>query len=173
MAFEKSTKKIQTMSALEDMRKSLQSLGPIPNDIGIYDYAVHFFNIVAMFQDKYSLQDLSGKNPVAGMDDLAAHMANAGRDKYGWVRAKKGEPVTLNNLYLGNFAGIWTAPAAEFKEKADDKYIQDNIQRQLRVFIKSHREPMIELSGKVLKNVKNPNGSILFRMFGNKKAMEK
>ncbi len=169
MAFEKSTKKLQTMTALEDMRSALQSLGPIPNDMRIYDYAVHFFNIIAQFQDKYSVTEAMFKDSKENASVLAKHISNAGRDQYGWVRAKKGEPVTLNNLYLGNIAGLWTKPAATFKEMPDDKYVQTHIQAQLRNFIKSHREPMMEQIGKVLKTEKKPNG-LFFRLFGNTKT---
>lgn len=168
MAFEKSTKKLQTMTALEEMRKSMQKLGPIPNDMRIYDYAVHFFNIIVMFQDQYSVSDLAGKQPTEEIKRLGVHISNAGRCSDGWVRAKKGQPVTLDNLYLGNVAGLWTAPAAKFKAESDDKYVQNNIQAQLRGFISGHREPMIDLINKVLKNTKSPNENIFFRLFGKK-----
>ena len=168
MAFEKSTKKLQTLNALADMQQSLRTLGGIPNDMRIYDYAVHFFNIIAQFQDKgYNLSVLNNDKNRDSISALAKHIDSAGRDRYGWVRAPKGEPVTLDNLYLGNIAGIWTFTAAKFKGMPDDKYVQDNIQAQLRKFIKSHREPMMEMIDKITHSTKKPN-NIFFRIFGAK-----
>lgn len=168
MAFEKAQKKLLTLNALVDMQQSLRTLGNIPNDMRIYDYAVHFFNIIAQFQDKgYNLSALNNDKNRDNISVLAKHIDNAGRDKYGWVRAPKGKPVTLDNLYLGNIAGIWTFPAAKFKGMPDDKYVQDNVQAQLRNFIKSHREPMMDLIDKVTRDTKKPD-NIFFRIFGAK-----
>ena len=168
MAFEKSTKKVMALNGLADMQQALRMLGSIPNDISIYDYAVHFFNIIAQFQDKdCDIKLLKNDKNANELDLLATHIRNSGRDQYGWVRAKKGQPVTLNNLYLGNVAGIWTNTAAEFKAMPADKYVQDNIQAQVRRFIKSHREPMMDLIAKITRDTKKPN-NIFFRMFGPK-----
>ena len=168
MAFEKSIKKVQMLDDLSEVQQSLRTLGNIPNDIGIYDYAVHFFNIIVQFQDKHpDISILKNSKNEATITTLATHIKNAGRNKYGWVRAKKGYPVTLDNLYLGNIAGLWTAPASKFMAKPDDKYIQGNIQGQLRGFIKSHREPMMDLIGKITRDTKRPN-NIFFRIFGAK-----
>lgn len=168
MAFEKSTKKVQMLDSLASMQQSLRSLGSIPNDIRIYDYAVHFFNIIAQFQDKHpDISILKNDKNKESIASLAKHISNAGREPYGWVRAKKNQPVTLDNLYLGNVAGLWTMPAAKFKSIPDDKYVQDNIQAQLRGFIKSHREPMMDLIGKITRETKKPN-NIFFRLFGAK-----
>lgn len=168
MAFEKSKKKVQTLNALIDMQQALRTLGNIPDDMRIYDYAVHFFNIIAQFQDKnFNLSILTNDKNKDSISVLAKHISNAGRDKYGWVRAAKGTPVTLDNLYLGDIAGIWTFPAAKFKAMPEDKYVQDNIQDQLRRFIRSHREPMMKLIGEITRDTKRPN-NIFFRIFGSK-----
>lgn len=168
MAFEKSTKKVQTLNDLIEMQQSLRSLGNIPNDMRIYDYAVHFFNIVARFQDKHpDISILKNDKNQESIKLLGRHLENAGRQQYGWVRAKKGTPVTLDNLYLGDVAGLWTAPAAKFKSMPDDKYVQDNIQAQLKGFIKSHRESMISAIEKITRDTKKPN-NIFFRLFGPK-----
>ena len=168
MAFEKSTRKVQLLNDLDEMYTSLRMLGEIPKDIRIYDYSVHFFNIIARFQDKgYDISMLANDKNKDAIKLLGAHIKNAGRQQYGWVRAKEGQPVTLDNLYLGDIAGIWTNTASKFKSIPDDKYVQDNIQGQLRVFIKSHREQMIELIGKITRTAKKP-GNIFFRVFGPK-----
>lgn len=170
MAFEKSTKKVQILNDLVDVQQSLRTLGNIPNDMRIYDYAVHFFNIIAQFQDKHpDVLILKNDKNEESLKALSKHLKNSGRDQYGWVRAKKGQPVTLENLYLGNIAGIWTFPAAKFKDMPDDQYVQANIHAQLRGFIRGHREPIMDLIGKITRDTKKPN-NIFFRIFGANKV---
>lgn len=163
MAFEKAKQKVETINALTELRDSLKKLGPIPNDMRIYDYAVHFFNIVVRFNDKYSVDKKMFKDNAESAGILATHLSRAGRQEYGWVRAKKGQEVTLDNLYLGNVHGLWTKTARTFKDMPNDKYVQDAIQGQLHGFISSHREPMIKLSDQVLG--KKSNG-LMSRLFG-------
>lgn len=165
MAFEDSKKKVELMDALQDLRSSLKALGSIPNDMRIYDYAIHFFNIIATFNDKYSVSKNTFKRESEKATLLAKHLGNAGRCSYGWVRSKKGEEVTLDNLYLGNVYGIWTKPARVFKDMPNDKYVQHAIQGQLYGFIESHRKPMIDLIDNILNNEEKPNG-LMFRIFG-------
>lgn len=171
MAFEKSTQKVQLLNDFAELRKSLDALGPIPNGIEIYDYAVRFFNIIVKFQDKPGdFSVLKNAKNAKSLSVFTDHLMNAGRDPYGWVRAEKGKEVTLDNLYLGDIAGIWTGKASKFKA-SKDKEVQEKIQGQLRNFIKSHREPMMALCNEILHDTKKPN-NILFRIFGSKqKAM--
>ena len=157
---EKGTKKLETMDALQKLKKDLQALGPIPSGKEVYNYGVKFFNIIASFQDNYAVEAEMFKDTNEETRILVKHINNAGRDLYGIVRAKRGEPVTLHNLYLGNIYGLVTYPAA-FWQDQPEKDIQQIIQGQLSGFIKSHREPMIELITKVLKDNKKPNGLLV------------
>ncbi len=155
--FKRASSKLELMTDLEKLKEQLVKLGPIPSGKAVYDYGVKFFNIIANFQDAHALDKKtleSFKTPE--MVDVAKHIQNAGRQEYGWVRAQRGEPVTLHNLYLGNVYGIWTKTAAFFKEYKESD-VQTIIQNQLSSFIKSHREPMIELLNKISLNEKKPN----------------
>ena len=157
---QKATKKLALMDALDKLKKDLQKLGPAPSGLAVYDYGVKFFNIIASFQDTNAIDIEMFKDTTAEAEALAKHVSNAGRQEYGWVRAQRGEPVTLHNLYLGNVYGLWTKTAAFWKEQ-QEKDIQGIIQNQLSGFIKSHREPMIELITKVLKDNKKPDNFIV------------
>ena len=156
----KAVTKVQTMDALLDMQKKLQKLGPVPNGKDIYDYAIKFFNIIVEFQDKYAVDIETFSKTTEDAEALAKHIRDSGRDEYGWVRAQRGESVTLHNLYLGNRDGIWTNTAAAFKENKDTD-VQKIIQMQLRGFIQRHREPMIKYISNVLGNNKKPDNFIV------------
>lgn len=158
--FKKAVNKVETMNQLEQMRKDLSKLGPVPNGKEIYDYAVAFFNIIVKFQDKFALNADMFPKTVKSTETLKLHITNAGRNEYGWVRAKRGEPVTLHNLYLGNVSGIWTGTAASFKETSD-KDTQQIIQNQIRSFVNSHREPMINLISEVLRKNNKPDNILV------------
>lgn len=158
--FKKAINKVETMNQLEQMQKELSKLGPVPNGKEIYDYAVKFFNIIAKFQDNFALNIDMFPKTVKSAETLRMHIINAGRDEYGWVRAKRGEPVTLHNLYLGNVYGIWTGTAASFKESSD-KDTQQIIQNQIKSFINSHREPMINLISEVLQKNNKPDNILV------------
>ena len=167
--FRKAADKLALMEALDKLKKDLQKLGPIPNGKEVYDYGVKFFNIIASFQDSNAVDVELFKDSTEEAGILAKHIYNAGRDEYGWVRAQRGETVTLHNLYLGNIAGLWTNTAAFWKEQPE-KDVQAIIQGQLSSFIKSHREPMIDLINKVLDNNKKPDNFIVKKIY--KKRME-
>lgn len=158
--FKKAINKVETMNQLEQMQKELSKLGPVPNGKEIYDYAVKFFNIIVKFQDNFALNVDMFPKTVKSADTLRLHITNAGRNEYGWVRAKRGEPVTLHNLYLGNVYGIWTGTAASFKESSD-KDTQQIIQNQIKSFINSHREPMINLISEVLQKNNKPDNILV------------
>ncbi len=165
--FKQATDKVVLMESLDKLKKDLQKLGPIPNGKDVYDYGVKFFNIIASFQDNNTVDIDFFKDTTEEAQILAKHINNAGRDKYGWVRARRGEPVTLDNLYLGDVYGLWTNTAAFWKERPE-KDVQAIIQNQLSSFIKSHREPMMELISKVLKGNKKPDNFIVKKMYQNR-----
>lgn len=162
--FQKATRKLALMEALEKMKKDLQKLGPIPEGIAVYDYGVKFFNIIATFQDNNAMDIELFKNTTQDAQSLAAHIGNAGRQEFGFVRAQRGEPVSLHNLWLGDVYGLFTKPAAYWREQPE-KDVQQIIQNQLSDFIQSHREPMIKLISNVLTNNKKPNNLIVKKMY--------
>lgn len=160
----KATTKLALMESMEKLKKDLQKLGPIPQGKEVYDYGVQFFNIIASFQDANAVDFELFKERTEDAKNLAEHIRNAGRQEYGWVRAPRGEEVTLHNLYLGNVYGLWTRTAAFWKERTDEE-VQTIIQNQLSSFIRSHREPMMELISKVLDNNKKPDNVIVKKLY--------
>ena len=160
--FEKAKTKVEILQELRKMQKELNDLGPIPRGKEVYDYAVKFFNIIVSFQDKFALNKDMFPKTIKSADILAKHIRNAGRQQSGWVRAQRGEKVTLHNLYLGDVYGIWTNTAAFFKESKQND-VQQIIQNQIHSFISSHREPMLGLLSDILNNNKmNPLAVKLF-----------
>lgn len=157
---QKATEKLALMESLDKLKKDLQKLGPVPNGKDVYDYGVRFFNIIASFQDNNAIDIELFKDTTEAAQTLVKHIGNAGRHEFGWVRAQRGEPVTLHNLYLGDIYGLWTKTAAFWKEQPG-KDVQAIIQYQLSSFIKSHREPMIELIKTVLKDNKKPDNLVV------------
>ena len=167
--FKKAADKLALMEALDKLKKDLQKLGPVPSGKDVYNYGVKFFNIIASFQDNNAVDVDLFKDSAEEAGILAKHIHNAGRDEYGWVRAQRGETVTLNNLYLGNIHGLPTKTAGFWKEQPE-KDVQAIIQGQLSSFIKSHREPMIDLISNVLDNNKKPGNFVVKKIY--KKKME-
>ena len=164
----KAVTKLGLMESLEKLKKDLQKLGPAPTGRDIYDYGVNFFNIIASFQDDNAIDIEMFKDTTEEAKDLALHISNAGRQEYGVVRAARGEPVTLYNLYLGNIYGLWTKPAVYWKENPEKI-----IECWLANFIKSHREPMIELVTKVLKDNKKPDNFIVKKVYEKQQAKKR
>lgn len=123
---------------------------PVPKDTAMYDYALSFFNIIARFQDSDIMKnELLADNK--SFEILKKHISNAGRNSYGWVRSERGQPVTADNVFLGDVYGIWTKPMRTFKEMPDDEWLQWVIQEyQLRGFLRSHIEPMKQILADII-----------------------
>ena len=123
---------------------------PVPTDDAMYDYAIKFFNIIVRFQDSgvWNADLLSDKKTASV---LGEHIRNSG---YGaWVRAERGQPVTEDNVFLGNVFGLWTNSIRTFKEQKNDSWLQWAIQTyQLGNFLNSHVEEMKKLITAILLN---------------------
>lgn len=48
---QKATTKLALMDSMDQLKKDLQNLGPVPNGKEVYDYGVKFFNIVVLPTD--------------------------------------------------------------------------------------------------------------------------
>ena len=169
---QRATKKLGLMENMDKLKKDLQKLGTIPSGKDIYDYGVKFFNIIASFQDENALEIELFKDAKEEAQLFAKHISNAGRNQWGWVRAPRGETVTLHNLYLGNTAGIWTDTAASFKESRDPE-VQKIIQCQLYNFMRSHRASIMELVSKILTENKTPNNIIVRNAYAKAKTSKR
>jgi hypothetical protein len=87
---------------------------------------------------------------IEPLQTLQAHFQNAGRDKYGMNRTAPGEPVTPDNVYLGNVFGRWTLTATKWKDafKRGDATAQEDkriIDHQAADFVDGHVGAMHKL----------------------------
>ena len=196
-----SNDRLALINALKQLLADLNNLGPIPNnvvkkecyiaytgqtselhiptDFSLYDYAIKFFNIIAKFQDSNILKPnlLADKT---SFNELSAHITNSGRCYCGWVRAKPGETVTEENVFLGDVFGLYTLPIKRFKEcvndpkTADRDWINWAVQiYQLQNFLKSHVEPTKALITTILFNEERAKRGIMDRFFDKMAARKK
>lgn len=164
--FEKAKTRVKTLQGMKKLHEDLSKLGEIPQGKDIYDYAIKFFNIITKFQDNFTVnQDMFPKTSKSA-GTLAKHIENAGRQQYGWVRSKRGEEVTMDNLYLGDTHGIWTNTASKFYNEKNEE-VQKIIQSQLKNFISSHRKPMLELLKEL--TINNKPNPLMEKIFSNNK----
>lgn len=186
---QKATSKLELQSALKQLYADLNGLGAmpyntevkevydmyigakrrlaVPKDMALYDYAIKFFNIIAKFQDSDVMKEglLSDRK---SFEELSMHIKNSGRNPYGWVRAERGQPVTVDNVFLGNVCGLWTKSIKTFKEVADDEWLQWVIQEyQLRIFLESHVEPMKKLLANIIMTEQKAKTGIVDSIFDN------
>ena len=159
-ALQNATQKVKAMDGLEQLQKKLKKMGPIPQGLAIYEYAIDFFNAIVEFEDMGVFDSEFFEKSPKDAEMLSKHLTDCGRDKYGLVRAKEGEQVSGNNLYLGNTNGLTTRNAQYWKAQPEQD-VQEIIQGQLRKFIESHREPIMQLISKVLQNNKKPDNFIV------------
>lgn len=186
---QKATDKLELQNALKQLLTDLNVLGtmpcnvekkdvydpyhgdkrslPIPQDTAMYNYALKFFGVIAKFQDSGVMKDglLSDSK---SFEELSKHIKNAGRNPYGWVRAERGQPVTADNVYLGDVFGLWTKPMRTFMEMPKDEWVQWVVQEyQLRLFLRSHVEPMKTLLTKIITTEQKAKSGIVDSIFDN------
>lgn len=100
---------------LEILKKDLLALGTIPKDpAGIIRFNVKFLDVISQFQDQgyINYQPIAKRNE---METLNRIILSSGRQKPGskrWNRSKKGEKVTIHNVYYGDVYGFPAMPAS-------------------------------------------------------------
>ena len=188
------TNKLQLLPALEQLKNDLKKLGPVPNNVqyklvndnwlakptqlpipqdnSLLDYAVKFFNITTRFQDKYleTLKSTTLANKSAS-DILIRHIENSGHGDI--CRTERNQPVTDENVFLGNIFGIWTFSIKDWKEsfaKHADAPNHDFVKwavciYQLQNFLKSHVTPMQNLINSILNEQQNTKTGIVDAVF--------
>ena len=157
----RSIQKIELLDALKKMRNDLLNLGPVPLDGAIYDYGVNFFNITTTFYDNYNIDIKQIKSTEEDAKNIVRYITITGHRFNNWVRAPKGTPVTLDNLYISDPAQkIMFKPALYFKNSSDAQS-QKIAQKILLEFILSYREPMIASLTRIVKFNKKPNNFII------------
>lgn len=133
------------------------------NKENCYDKVVEFFTITSYLQDhareieellppirgfkfcgiKSSYRkecEFKRSKAELGLKVFLNELNKAGRDMYGHNRTEHGEPVSKNNIYFGDTAGIWTFPVVKFEEECkNDTYVQENIRNQITNFVRSYK----------------------------------
>ncbi len=112
-----------------------------------------FFQAVSAFQDADLLSgliaDLSQHERYAPLvrqlDEFAVHVEQAGRDEYGMNRTEPGQPVSDNDIYLGDYAGYWTKTVAYIMGRRHEDAYYEAMCRQATEFMRSHIKPMLRI----------------------------
>lgn len=158
----------ETKEKRERVLSEIEALGKELNNLkgreGI-ETIVQFFNAISAVQDSLdpsttaeirSYLQKKKKEAAEKFDDLCKHIANSGREKFGWNRTKKGEVVTEDKVYLGNISGLFTKSVDYWKgQKGEAKggwgfsgmenlNAYDVVNNQAREFMQSHSGEMIE-----------------------------
>ncbi|MCL2739978.1 MAG: hypothetical protein FWE47_02120 [Oscillospiraceae bacterium] len=146
------------VKAVKELQEALEKIKE-PKGEQAYYSAIELFDAVSKYQDV-----TTGKNPFPKRFAeqyalLQSHTRNAGRSEYGINRTKAGERVDGSNTYWGDIYGIWTFNTNHFltanskfahpglKKEFEGITIKDVIaQDQVRPFVKSHLDPMKELT---------------------------
>jgi hypothetical protein len=118
------------------------------------DTIVDYFNVTSPvddlpFPNRTLLQEYCWATQVKAVMDLKEWIYNSGRDKHGWNRTQRGERVTADKVFLGNFDGIWTSNVTGFKrDKANGKLTglhkdtYQKVQMQARRFMEANHEAL-------------------------------
>lgn len=110
---------------VEAFGEKLRSLGEPQSADDIFEYLIEYFQICSDFQDEFGA--IHHSPDYQTMCEFNRILQNSGREKYGWNRTKKGEAVTLDNVYLGNIFGLFTHSARTWKNSKD---VYDGFYRQ-------------------------------------------
>jgi len=166
--FEKSTQKLQMMNALQDLKKNLADLGPVPAGAAIYDYVSKFYLAIVKFITKYDYDNVALKRNMENFNELKKILRELD---------KASGPIVVGNpsATLIDISGVHPEKCArifdiqELMEIKDSK-LQKQIQENLTAKINENRNRIIKNINSVLTKDNVPNG-ILFRIFGEKRPV--
>ena len=149
--------------------REMEIIQQMPNKI---EAIVRLFQVISPIQDaggfKTTLQQIRSKNygqvspiVIEALETLQKHFENAGRCQFGINRTKIGQPVTADDVWLGNVFGLWTKMATYWMSREAElkKEERQDISRDLNnpatnwwcihdyqagVFVKSHTTGILE-----------------------------
>ena len=156
--------KIKLLDALKQMRNDLEQLGLVPTGREVYDYALRFFSIIVNFQDNYNIDTKLLHDTQEDAKYLVEYINITGRRFDGFVRAKPGEPVTSENIYIGAPKYSISPKALSFFKEYKDTRIQNIIQDRLTNYIRACRSQMLASLTRIVKFNKKPNNFIIRRV---------
>lgn len=100
---------------LEILKKDLLSLGTIPKDpAGIIRFNVKFLDVMSRFQDQgyINYQPIAKRNEMETLNKIIFSSGRQKPDTKRWNRSKKGEKVTIHNVFYGDVYGFPAKPAS-------------------------------------------------------------
>lgn len=153
MLFETTMARIRILYALDELNGGLRALGPVPHNWRLYDYGVEFFNCMVVFNKQCKFDVALFPESPAVAKKLQNYLDDIAECQKKWVHAQPGDKVTLENLYLGDIAGIHARPAIRFKRTQNREYDQLHIRYQLRTFLEANMSPLIDLSGRFVERI--------------------
>lgn len=163
---------MRATQAERELRESLPELSKLRDELLRLDMSnplrgiVEFFGLTSPWHDSNAVAKLREcfeparignrhRKVYDCLQNLQAHIWEAGRDMFGPNRTQPGEPVTKDKVFLGNVWQIWTFPVSKWLEHRDDgkpnlshpRGLTDLqcIKEQARNIMASHIGPMVWL----------------------------
>jgi len=113
--------------------KEMETIQKMPNKI---EAIIRLFQVISPIQDaggfSSTLQQIKSKDygqvspiVIEALETLQKHFENAGRCQFGINRTKSGQPVTADDVWLGNVFGLWTKTAAYWLSREEDLKKED------------------------------------------------
>lgn len=100
---------------LEVLKKDLLALGTIPKDpAGIIRFNVKFLDVLSKFQDQgyINYQPIAKKDEMETLNLLILKSGRQEPNSKRWNHSKKGEKVTIHNVFYGDIFGLPFKPAS-------------------------------------------------------------
>lgn len=108
--------------------REMEIIQQMPNKI---EAIVRLFQVISPIQDaggfSGTLQQIKSKDygqispiVVEALKALQKHFESAGRCQFGINRTKIGQPVTADDVWLGNVFGLWTKTAAYWLSREEE-----------------------------------------------------
>jgi len=166
--------KIELLNTLEKLLSDLEKLGPVPNNIAVYDYAVRFFNIISIFQDKHSINPKLINDTQVDAQRIIKYINTAGRYSQNSVctRTKAGDIITPNNLYIRVKENAIAYKSVAFIKDYADPRMKSTANKTLFNFVNTYHKSMIESLRRIVRFNKKPDNFIIRRAYEKRRQFE-
>ena len=133
---------------VDSLRSNLEALGDIPSEPkASLEYLVRFCNTVSVFQDDGNVYLNDKKLSFR----LNCAIRKAGRNPFGINKSKKGEEVTLDDIWIGNVGGQFVHKASWWIQ-SNDTYLEELANQAVIPFLYSNRTEILKLCKDILKS---------------------
>jgi len=166
--------KIELLNTLEKLLSDLEKMGPVPNNIAVYDYAVRFFNIISTFQDTHSINPKLINDTQVDAQRIMKYINAAGRYSQNSVctRTKAGDIITPNNLYIRVKENAIAYKSVAFIKDHADSRTKSNASKTLFTFVNTYHKSMIESLRRIVRFNKKPDNFIIRRAYEKRRQFE-